>query len=103
MLLLPKTPVIRDRKYLDWIREQRCVISGQTPCDPAHIRIGGRGGMGMKPSDDRVLPLAPHLHAEQHRIGERTFWLDAMVNVPGLMEEALGALAEKYNRRYRDE
>lgn len=101
MLMLPKTPVVHDRKYLDWIREQPCVLSGQSPSDPAHIRIGGGGGMGMKPSDDRVLPLAHHLHAEQHQVGELTFWRDAFAMNDRLLIEAIIAMAEKRYRQWQ--
>lgn len=40
----------------------------------AHIRVNSDGGMGQKPSDNRVLPLCHDCHALQHRIGEIKFW-----------------------------
>jgi hypothetical protein len=100
-LMFPKSPPLRDRKYLDAVREMPCILSGLVPSDPAHIRFGGGGGMGMKPPDNHVLPLAPHLHREQHQIGERAFWLDAMANHHGLLEMALIALAEKVHREWQ--
>jgi hypothetical protein len=49
----------------------------------------------MKPGDDRVLPLAHHLHVEQHRVGERTFWRDAMLMSNRLLRAALIAANEE--------
>lgn len=51
---------------------------GASPCDPAHIRIYGMSGVGMKPDDSRVVPLCHKHHMEQHMKGERTFWGDGL-------------------------
>ncbi len=40
----------------------------------AHVRSGTDGGMGMKPSDRYSVPLCPDCHAQQHRVGELSFW-----------------------------
>lgn len=45
----------------------------KSPCDAAHIRIGFNG-TGIKPPDDRVLPLCREHHTKQHNIGEKIFW-----------------------------
>lgn len=73
-MMNPKHPPVRDRAYLDSVREMDCVICGASPCDPAHIRHGLGGGMGMKPGDDLVLPLCHQHHRQQHEIGELNFW-----------------------------
>jgi hypothetical protein len=41
----------------------------------AHVRIGSGAGMGQKPDDWRTVSLCREHHAEQHKIGEETFWL----------------------------
>lgn len=76
MSVVPKNKPIRDKKHLAWIRNLPCVITNKSPCDPAHIRISGNGGMGVKPDDSRVVPLTHGLHNEQHRVGEVTFWYE---------------------------
>lgn len=48
-----------------------------TPIEAAHIRLGSHAGMGEKPGDDKAIPLCGGSmghHAEQHRIGEASFW-----------------------------
>lgn len=70
-----KTP--RNQDYLAYIRELPCIGCDQLPnegCEAAHVRIGGGGGMGLKPSDYRAVPLCHGCHARQHSVGERTFW-----------------------------
>ena len=89
--------MIRDRKYLDSVREQPCIITGLTPCDPAHIRWGLGGGMGLKPDDNRVLPLVHQLHQEQHQIGEKRFWLEQANKHP---EFLMSILIEVAKARY---
>lgn len=92
-LLIPKRQLIRDREYLNAMRDFDCVISGSSPCDPAHIRYGLQGGIGLKPPDDHALPLAPALHAAQHQTGEIRFWRQSVTD--DLLMRALVALAEK--------
>ena len=71
---------IRNPKYLAYVRSLPCSVSRATrdqygrPNVAAHVRLGGDGGMGMKPSDTRTVPLTAFLHEKQHAIGERTFW-----------------------------
>ena len=71
--------MIRDRKYLDSLREKPCIVTGLTPCEPAHIRWGHGGGMGLKPDDSRAIPLVPQLHRRQHQIGEKRFWAEQSI------------------------
>ena len=55
------------KKYLQWIREQDCMMCGTTPCDPHHIK--GRGnfsGVGMKAPDLLVMPLCRRCHGDMH-------------------------------------
>lgn len=96
-MLIPKNQPLRDPAYLKAVRDMPCVICMATPCDPAHFRTGLGGGTGLKPPDDRVLPLCHYHHDIQHRLGERTFWLERMNW--WLLADALIALAEK---RYRE-
>jgi|TARA_X000001382_G_scaffold53759_1_gene36690 hypothetical protein len=78
--------VLRDKKWLAVVRRKLpCVVCLQSPCDPAHIRIGFNG-VGIKPGDDKVLPLCRIHHSEQHHIGEKTFWKRLGINPLDLSE-----------------
>jgi len=71
--------VVRDRKYLDWLHDRRCVacvkmnrslseewfVCGRL-ADPAH---GPPNGLGSKGPDDGAIPLGRKHHEEQTRIG----------------------------------
>lgn len=70
-----KTTVMRDRKYLDWLKTRRCVVCDCSPLsmdglfaiiDPAH---GPSAGMRVKGPDKEACPLCRHHHSEQHSIG----------------------------------
>lgn len=96
--MFPKSEIIRDRAWLDKVREMPCVVSGWTGgCDPAHIRHGFNA-VAMKPSDNRVLPLRPDLHQRQHEIGEKAFWFEAMHTNRDFMMDCVVAYAEKLYR-----
>ena len=63
-----KKPILRDRKYLNWLREQRCIITGMAwvsseTVDPVHI---GTAGKGIKSPDDQALPIRHSIHQEMH-------------------------------------
>ena len=73
----PKTRRIKCKKYLDWLKTQPCVKTGDYASEyisivPCHQNIG-YGHMGGKGHDIFALPLRSDLHAEEHR-GHKTFW-----------------------------
>ena len=88
---------LRDPKWLVAVREMPCTIydCNKTPSEPAHIRLGGTGGTALKPPDDMVVPLCHHHHAEQHRIGERTFWSKVFAADPLFMIRCLQSYARQ--------
>lgn len=64
--------IIRDRKYLDSLRSQSCILTGRSgdeyeAIDPMHI---GTAGKGIKSSDDEALPITHSLHLLAHQKGE---------------------------------
>jgi hypothetical protein len=68
----PKTPLLRDKGYLVWLRDQPCVITGlygsdNDAIDPAHI---GTAGKGIKSADNHVLPVLHSIHQKMHANGE---------------------------------
>jgi hypothetical protein len=75
-LLLPKTMVIRDRRYLDATHGMRCLFTGAESGDhgsvvPCHI---GTLGRGMKRGDDEVLPLWWIYNATRNPPGYHQEW-----------------------------
>lgn len=92
-----KTPILRDRAYLDFLKTERCILTGMTgsdfdAIDPMHI---GTAGRGMKSPDDEVLPVIHSLHVQAHSYGEITMLRH---NAPDdVLRAAFRALArEKY-------
>lgn len=87
-----------DPKYLDWLKTQRCVLTGHAATeydavDPAHI---GTYGKGLK-TDDEALPLLHSLHARGHNGGEIKLFREHAPN--WLIRDALRAYARE---RYRE-
>lgn len=83
---------MKDRKFLDRLREKPCLITGKMgseheTIDPAHFRWGTDGGIGKKPSDCFANPLLHSQHMRQGRIGETTFWLEAVNAEPLLLRD----------------
>lgn len=66
---------LRSPAHRDWVRGHYCSVPGcqLMPIEVAHVRRGGRGGIGRKPSDAYCLALCREHHAEQHQIGEVSF------------------------------
>lgn len=94
-MLLPKHAPIRDRKYLDWLREQPCVVTGSGECEPAHLRWGTDGGMSSKPSDCYAFPLHFSLHRKQHSMPEPEFWLEVVNENPWFLGWLMKMTMEK--------
>lgn len=101
-MMNPKRPPVRDAKYLAEVREMECCVTATPgPSDPAHIRYGLGGGMGMKPGDDCVLPLKHDLHQIQHQVGEVVFWAKYLPMNPDLLMKCVKAYARELYRSKR--
>lgn len=67
-------------KYLDFIRQLPCIVTGRRPVEAAHVsyaepRLGKLGrGKGSKETDLWTVPLCPEEHQAQHRMEERAYW-----------------------------
>lgn len=91
----PKRPLTRSLKHLYDIRDMACFVCWiahfygrpsppnypSLPSVAAHFRAGLGGGMGVKPSDLRALPLCVRHHDEQHAWpgGEVDWWIERVV------------------------
>ena len=66
----------RSQAHCNHVRGFACCVPGcdGRPIEVAHIRLGSGAGMGQKPDDWNIVSLCRDHHAEQHRLGERTFW-----------------------------
>jgi len=95
----------KDQKYRKWLRSQpcsKCSNYRENYIAPAHQRILGGGGMGLKPHDKDLLPLCNipgfECHRKEHG-GAVTFW--------GLKDkletkEYVQALCDKYIKKYEE-
>jgi hypothetical protein len=71
----PKPDLRRRVQHLAFVRQLPCVACGKAaPSEAAHVRTGTDGGVGVKPGDRYAVPLCTACHANQHRIGELSFW-----------------------------
>jgi len=71
----PKTKAWRDKKYLEYVRQQPCVVCGHTENIHAHhIRLASNSGTGMRPGDLWALSLCHLHHLEYHQLGKETFY-----------------------------
>jgi hypothetical protein len=72
-----------------WVRRHHCSVPGcrRTPIECAHVRGGGDGGVGIKPSDKWTISLCGFHHREQHRIGERAFERRHAIDLMALARE----------------
>lgn len=99
-MLLPKNKPLRDPEWLRYLHTQPCVITHKdSSVDPAHIRWGLGGGVGLKPPDNRVLPILHEIHAMQDIQGEVAMWRAHLTDE--LMMQALIALAEKKYQEWK--
>lgn len=65
-----KTKVYRSERYLRFVRQQPCIVTGSVPTVAHHT---SKAGMALKGSDYLTVPLKPELHSELHTIGQETF------------------------------
>lgn len=94
--------MIRDRKYLDYLRTMPCIVSGvrgddYDAVDPVHI---GTAGKGLKSPDDEALPIRHSIHLVCHTVGEMTTLRRLMPD--WLLREALRAYARQEYRKWKN-
>ena len=93
--------MIRDRAYLDSLRDEPCLITGlRLPDDPVEAVHIGTAGKGLKSSDDEALPIRHSIHAAMHQRGEMTVLKEVIPN--WLLREAMRAYARELYRRAAD-
>ncbi len=84
----------RNLNYLNWLRQQNCLVSVKKAQCAHHVRLGTNGGVALKPSDYFCIPLTDlhHTLGEQavHRLGEDSFIRHWRLNLLSIFEKQLG-------------
>jgi hypothetical protein len=96
---IPKKPRRASRwksqAHLGHVRKHACVNCGSVVnIEAAHVRMGSGAGIGTKPDDWRTVSLCQFHHAQQHRVGEETFWRG--FDVEALIAEFIKASPKKH-------
>lgn len=83
----------RSQAHCNFVRSHECSVPGcpGRPIEVAHVRLGSGAGISQKPDDWRAVSLCRDHHDEQHRVGERTFWMSAKRDVEALIAEFIAA------------
>lgn len=80
-----RTPLYRSPAYLRYVAGHDSCVAWEECAPPRyhlssqpsvahHVRMGGNGGMGVKPSDYRTVPLTDLEHRALHQMGEKEYW-----------------------------
>lgn len=99
---------MRDRSFLDWLRDQPCCVSGVDYPDgqrqPAHVfkSING-GGIALKSKDQAAVPLSFEEHHKQSNMSELQYWRDAVMRDNVLLKRMVSALGQQYYQQYLQE
>ena len=98
---LLKSPPLRDRKYLDWLRTQPCIVTGlrARPDDAVEACHVGTAGKGIKSGDDEALPMLHSCHAMAHQSGEISYFRKYLPN--SVIRAALRAYARELYRAWK--
>jgi len=75
-MLFPKQVLIRDRKYLDYVKTLPCYIKGccNQHIDPHHLMIKEERGMGRKASDIWATPVCRTHHNQATNMQDDAFF-----------------------------
>tara|TARA_R110000822_G_scaffold196515_2_gene334506 strand:+ start:1021 stop:1329 length:309 start_codon:yes stop_codon:yes gene_type:complete len=101
--MIPKTPPLRDKKYLLWLRDQSCIITGQRarPDDAVEACHVGTAGKGLKSPDDEALPMLHSCHAAAHQGGEISYFREHLPNA--VLRAAMRAYARELYKTWMEE
>ncbi len=73
-LARPKDQRLRDKAHLAFVASQPCLVCGRQPSHAHHLRFAQPRAMGLKVSDEYVVPLCNGHHDELHRTGDERAW-----------------------------
>ena len=94
----------RSPAHRAWVRSHSCSVLGCSgrPIECAHVRIGGTGGIGVKPSDAHCISLCRDHHSESHRIGDVTFGIRYNIDMVQLARTFLDASPHRHKLHDHD-
>lgn len=101
-MLIEKRKPTRDRRYLDALRSEPCIICGlhATPDNPVEAAHVGTAGKGLKSPDSEALPMHHTHHSMAHQMGEMTY---LRANLPAdVLREALRAYGRERYREWKE-
>ena len=83
---------LRDKSHLKYIATQPCLVCGQQPSDPHHLRFAQPRALDLKVSDEFTVPLCRGHHRQLHQVGNEIAWwedlnIDALEIAKGLWEQ----------------
>jgi len=87
-----KLKVYKNPTYLGYIRTLPCCVCRRSDVEPHHADTGG---VGMKCSDTRAIPLCHKCHMECHSLGRDTFQERNNVNFKTVQIKCLEGFVNK--------
>jgi hypothetical protein len=91
---------LRDKAHLRFVASQPCLVCGRLPSDPHHLRFAQPRAIGLKVSDEFVVPLCRGHHRQLHQAGDELAWwrrlkIDALPVARQLWEETGSSKQQK--------
>jgi ERF superfamily protein len=65
-----KTIRLRDKDHRKFVSTQPCLVCGRSPADAHHLRFAQPRALGLKVSDEFIVPVCRVHHRELHRQGD---------------------------------
>ncbi len=69
---------LRDKAHLKFVASQACLVCGRQPCDPHHLRFAQPRAIGLKVSDEFIVPLCRGHHRQLHQAGNEEAWWEGL-------------------------
>jgi hypothetical protein len=69
-----KTIRLRDKDHRKFVSTQPCLVCGRSPADAHHLRFAQPRALGLKVSDEFIVPVCRVHHRELHRQGDEAAW-----------------------------
>jgi len=96
-LALGEPKRLRDKAHLQFVASQPCLVCGRQPSDPHHLRFAQPRAIGLKVSDEFIVPLCRRHHRQLHQAGNELAWWQ------GLKIDALSIAQQLWGQRHPDQ
>jgi len=73
-LSIPEPKRLRDKAHLQFVASEPCLVCGRQPSDPHHLGFAQPRAIGLKVSDEFVVPLCRGHHRQLHQAGNELAW-----------------------------